>query len=134
MTRSILALLGYIGFAILISAAPALAQDPVGTWVGESSGAGGLPVRPITLVLNADGTGTYEVGNVRPLEDVVIEGSRVAFSFRPLIAGNPAQFVFRMEGTVEGDTMTLDPYLEGGEGRRGGGEDQDPLVLTREAP
>ena len=134
MTRSVSALISFIGFAILMSAAPALAQDPVGTWTGESSGAGGLPVRPITLVLNADGTGTYDVGNVRPLEDVMIEGSRVAFSFRPLIGGNPAQFVFRMEGAVEGDTMTLDRYIEGGGGRRGGSEDQDPLVLTRETP
>ena len=116
-------------FALLVLAAPAFAQGPAGTWTGETSGAGGLAVRSMTLVLNADGTGTMEVDNVRELEDVTIDGSKVAFSFRPLLGGTtPAPFRFHYEGEVEGDTMTLHVTTEGG---GGGGGDPEPLVLTR---
>jgi hypothetical protein len=107
----------------------ALAQDPAGTWSGVTSGAGGLAVRPITLVLNADGTGTLEVDVVLALEEATIDGSLLAFAVRPMIGGNPAGFRLRYEGGAEGDTMTLHVTMEGGGG--GLGADPEPLVLTR---
>lgn len=45
-------------FALLLLVPSAFAQNPVGTWTGKTSEATGLQVRPITLILNADGTGT----------------------------------------------------------------------------
>jgi hypothetical protein len=111
----------------------AFAQDPAGIWAGETSGAGGLAVRAITLVLNADGTGTLEVDVVLELEDVTVDGNMVAFAVRPIIAGDPAGFRLRYEGEVEDDTMTLHVMLvDGGRGARGG--DSVPLVLTRKSP
>lgn len=121
-----------IVFALLTLAPRAFAQDPAGTWAGETSGARGLAVRPITLVLDADGTGRLEVDVVLDLEDVAIDGSMVAFAARPMIGGNPAGFRLRYEGEVEGDTMTLNVTLEGG--GEGGGGDLEPLVLTRKSP
>jgi len=118
-------------FVLLALAPGAFAQNPAGTWAGETSGGGGLAVRPITLVLNADGTGSMEVDVILELEEVTIDGSAVAFAVRPEIGGNPAGFRFRYEGEVEGDTMTLRVTLEGGGGR--GGE-PEPLVLTRQSP
>ena len=116
--------------ALCVLALPARAQDPAGTWTGETSGAIGLAVRPITLVLNADATGTMEVDVVLELEDVAIDGPMVAFSVRPLLGGTtPAGFRFHYEGEVEGDMMTLRVTIEGGGGRGRGGEDQEPLVL-----
>ncbi len=123
-----------IVFAVLALAPRAFAQDPAGTWSGETSGAGGLAARPVTLVLNADGTGTLEVDVVLELEEVTIDGSMVAFAVRPMIAGNPAGFRFRYDGEVEGDTMTLRVMLEGGAGRGGRGADPERLVLTRKPP
>jgi len=122
-----------IVFALLVLVSRAFAQNPAGTWTGETSGEGGLAVRPITLVLNADGTGSMEVDVVLELEEVTIDGSVVAFAVRPEIAGNPAGFRFRYEGEVEGDTMTLHVMLEGGGGGGRGGE-PEPLVLTRHSP
>jgi hypothetical protein len=122
-------------FALLVLAPPAFAQNPAGTWTGKTSGAGGLAVRSLTLVLNADGTGTMEADAVRELEEVSIDGSKVAFSVRPLLGGTtPAGFRFHYEGEVEGDTMTLNVTLDGGGGRGGGSGDQEPLVLTRKPP
>lgn len=121
-----------IVFALLVLAPRAFAQDPAGTWTGETSGAAGLAVRPITLVLNADSTGTMEVDVVLELEEVTIDGSMVAFAVRPMIAGNPAGFRLQYEGEVEGDTMTLHVMLDGGGGGPGG--DPEPLVLTRKSP
>lgn len=123
------------GFVLLVLAVPAFAQDPAGTWTGETSAAIGLAVRPITLVLNADGTGTMEVGAVLELEDVTIDGSMVAFSVRPLLGGTtPARWRFRYEGEVDGDTMTLAVTIDGGGGREGNGATGEPLVLTRKPP
>jgi hypothetical protein len=121
--------------ALLVLAPQAVAQDPAGTWTGETSGVGGLAVRPITLVLNADGTGAMEVDAVLALEEVIIDGSMIAFSVRPLLGGTtPAGFRFQYEGEVDGDTMTLRVTIEGGGGRGGVSGDQEPLVLTRKPP
>jgi hypothetical protein len=121
-----------IAFATLVLALPGFGQDPVGTWTGETTGAAGLAVRPFTLVLNPDGTGTVEVDVVLEVEDGVIDGNRVRFSVRPLLFGTtPARFRFHYDGEVEDDTMTLHVTIEGGGGRGGSDEDQEPLVLTR---
>jgi hypothetical protein len=133
-TLTMFTLLMLVTLVILVPAA--FAQNAVGTWTGKTSETAGLEVRPITLILNTDGTGTMEVDTVLELEDVTIDGSRVAFSVRPLLGGTtPAQFRFRYEGTVEGDTMTLRFAIEGGGGRggRGGDGDPEPLVLTRKS-
>jgi hypothetical protein len=120
-------------FTLLVLVAPVFAQNPAGTWTGETSGERGLAVRPITLVLNPDSTGTFEVDVVLDLEEVSIDGSMVAFAVRPMIGGNPAGFRLRYEGEVEGDTMTLQVLVEDG-GRGGGGGGPEPLVLTRTLP
>jgi hypothetical protein len=123
-----------IVLALLLLVPSALARSAAGTWTGTTSEATGLQVRPITLILDADGTGTMEVDVVLELEDVTIDGTMVAFSVRPLLGGTtPAQFRFRYEGTVEGDTMTLRVAIEGGGGRGGGGGALEPLVLTRKS-
>jgi hypothetical protein len=107
------------------------AQSAIGTWLGETSGAGGLARRPLKLVLKTDGTGTIEIDAVRPLLDLKIDGNKVSFAFRPLVGGQPAGFVFRYSGEVKGDSMTLNVSMEreGVEPTRGG----DPLILKRDS-
>jgi hypothetical protein len=131
--RDVLVVVALLAVALLAVAPRTFAQDPSGTWAGETSGAGGLAARPITLLLNADGTGALEVDVVLQLEDVTVDGNKVAFAVRPIIAGGPAGFRLRYEGEVEGDTMTLHVMLvDGGGGGRG--ENSPPLVLTRVSP
>jgi len=118
-------------FLVVLAIAPYLgAQDPTGTWLGETSGAGGLARRPMKLVLKADGTGTMEVDNVRELLDLKVDGNKVSFAVRPLVGGQPAGFLFRYNGEVKGDTMTLYVSIEreGVEPNRS----EDPLILKRD--
>ena len=107
------------------------AQNPIGTWLGETSGAGGLARRSLKLVLKTDGTGTIEIDAVRPLLDLKVDGSKVSFAFRPLVGGQPAGFLFRYNGEVKSDTMTLYVSIEreGVEPTRSG----DPLILKRDS-
>jgi hypothetical protein len=107
------------------------AQNPTGTWLGETSGAAGVTRRPMKLVLKTDGTGTMEVDNVRELLDLTVNGNQLSFAVRPLIGGKPAGFLFRYNGEVKGDAMTLYVLIEreGVEPTR----NEDPLVLKRDS-
>ncbi len=115
---------------VLVIVPSGVAQNAIGTWLGETSGERGLPQRPVKAVINSDGTGTFEVDAVNPLVDLTVDGTRVSFAFRPRIGGRPAGFLFRYEGEVDGETMTLYVSMErdGVEPTQG----EDPLVLTRE--
>jgi hypothetical protein len=117
--------------AILTIVPHAAAQNAVGTWLGETSGAAGLARRPLKLVLKTDGTGTIEIEAVRPLLDLKVDGNKVSFAFRPLVGGQPAGFLFRYNGEVKGDQMTLYVSMEreGVEPTRS----QDPLILKRDS-
>ena len=117
---------------VVLAIAPHVAaQNPTGTWLGETSGAGGLARRPMKLVLKADGTGTMEVDNVRELLDLKVDGNKVSFAVRPLVGGQPAGFLFRYNGEVEGDKMTLFVSIE----REGADptRSEDPLILKRDS-
>lgn len=116
---------------ILAAASNASAQSAVGTWVGETSGAGGLPARPMTVVLAGDGTGTMDAGNVRDLIDLEIEGNELSFAFRPLVLGQPANFLFRYRGEFDAEKMMLYPAMD----RQDGTEpeySEEPLILMRQ--
>jgi hypothetical protein len=117
--------------SILALAPSAWSQSAAGAWAGVTSGAGGLAPRPMTVVLEDDSTGTMEVGAVRALIDLKIEGSAVSFGFRPLILGQPANFLFRYRGQFDAEKMTLYAAMD----REDGAEleySEEPLVLTRQ--
>jgi hypothetical protein len=116
--------------AVLAVVPNAAAQGATGTWVGETSGAGGLARRAITLVLAADGTGTMEVDVVQEVLDLKIDGSRLSFAFRPQILGQPANFLFRYQGEFDADAMRLYVAIDRGDGAEPT-PSEEPLVLTR---
>jgi hypothetical protein len=121
------------------------AQSATGMWKGEfeiPGGRGGGP-QMITLVLNADGTGTFKQGEAaepETLSEVMIDGSMVSFKRTPNFggrggAGAGGGFTLTYSGEVDGDTLTLETSFEGGGfgggGAGGGGFEIPPLVLTR---
>jgi hypothetical protein len=112
----------WVVFAALLAIAAAVRAESaaVGTWKGETGGNGS---RAVTLVVNADGTGTFNAGNDNALSGIVIEGDTVSFSFRPVGAGGT--LTMSMTGKVEGDTMTL-------RGSIGAGPPGPPFVLSRQ--
>jgi hypothetical protein len=93
----------------------------VGTWKGEIALANAS--RAVTLVINADGTGTFNAGSDNSLSGIVIEGDAVSFSLKPVAAGGA--IAMSMVGKVDGDTLTLVGTV--GEGNPG-----PPLVLSRQ--
>ena len=96
----------------------------------------------VTVVLNADGTGTFKQGDQPEgeLPEVMIEGNSV--SFQRMLAGRGgrgAGITLSYAGEVDGDTLTLNISVEGRGGRRGRGGGRggrgggpQPLVLTRQ--
>jgi hypothetical protein len=98
-------------------------SSAVGTWKGETGAANGS--RTVTLVVNADGTGTFNAGNDNALSGIVIQGDTVSFSFKP--AGAGGTITMNMTGKVDGDTLTL----RGAIGKADGGPGP-PLVLSRQ--
>jgi hypothetical protein len=110
--------------ALLAGVAVVHAQSSaVGTWKGENGSGVGPPT--VTVVINADGTGTFNAGNDNALSGIVIEGDTVSFSFKPVGAGGT--MTMNMVGKVDGDTLTLRGTIAGGAGGPG-----PPLVLSRQ--
>jgi len=122
--------------AMSAMSALAYAQSPVGSWAGERqsmSGEGAADI-PVTLVLNADGTGVFnpgrQGGNDNEVEELMIQGNKVTFNVT--ISGGPpgaGNITASFEGEVDGDTLTLN--LVSSEGGRGGRENPF-VVLTRQ--
>lgn len=119
-------LVGLAGLAAL--ALTAQGREAVGTWKGdmEPPFGNGAP-QPVTVMLNADGTGTFKQGDqaADELAEVTIGVDTV--SFKRTVSGSPFTAVYA--GKVEGDTLTLQMSFEGQEG------DDLPglqLVLSRE--
>jgi hypothetical protein len=108
--------------ALLTVTLAAYAQaSAVGSWKGEMQMPNGP--RAVTLVVNADGTGTFNAGSDNHLSGIVIDGNSVRFTFQPGGAGGA--LTMSMVGEVDGDTLTLVGTIEGG----GTGP---PLVLSRQ--
>jgi hypothetical protein len=96
-------------------------SSAVGTWKGEILGAGAP--RAVILVVNGDGTGTFNAGNDNQLSGIAIEGDSISFTFKPVGAGGAV--TMSMAGTVAGDTMTL-------RGTIGEGPPGPPMTLMRQ--
>jgi hypothetical protein len=108
--------------ALLAVAVAAYAQNPaIGTWKGEAQ----MPRGPqaVTLIINADGTGSFSAGDHTALSGIAIEGNSIRFTFKPTGAGGAV--TMSMAGEVNGDTLTLVGTVVGG----GTGP---PLVLSRQ--
>ena len=125
----------FVFAAMLGMSALAYAQSPVGTWTGETQGRGGRGGGMMTLVLNADMTGSFigGQGNEFELEEVMIEGSMVSFKATGTF-GQDTSIALTISAEVDGDTMTLtfvsiEGLPEGRGGRGGGGQ---AFVLTRQ--
>jgi len=106
-----------------------------GTWVREAQGRGGDPPRMVTVVLNADGTGTFKVGGQpeEELSEVMIDGNSVLFQRMPAgRGGRGAGRTLTYTGEADGDALTLNISVEGRGGRGGRGGGPQPLVLTRQ--
>ena len=112
-------------FAVLLAVAVAghAQSSAVGTWKGEAGGANRS--QPVTLIVNADGTGTFNAGNDNTLSGIVLQGDTVSFSFKPVGAGGT--ITMNMTGKVDGDTLTLRGTIGDGAGGPG-----PPLVLSRQ--
>lgn len=113
-------------FAALLAMAVVVVHaqsSAVGTWKGENGSGIGPPT--VTVVINADGTGTFNAGNDNALTGIVIEGDTISFSFKPVGAGGA--ITMNMVGKIDGDTLTLRGTIAGGAGGPG-----PPLVLSRE--
>ena len=130
-------------FAALVTMSAIAYAQGAGTWTGEAQGCGRGGPQMVTVVLNADGTGTFKQGDQPEgeLSEVVIDGNSV--SFQRMVAGRGGgrggNFTVSYAGEVDGDTLTLNISVEGrggrggrggGRGGRGGGPQQ--LVLTRQ--
>jgi opacity protein-like surface antigen len=107
-------------------AAPAVAADITGTWVGEFQGGmgGGGQAMKITFNFKADGstlTGTNigPRGDEREIIDGKIDGDNVSFAVKIDMMGN--EMTINYKGTVAGDEMKLTMEFEGGMGGPGGG-------------
>lgn len=124
----------FVLVALVGMSAIAYAQG-AGTWVGEAQGRGGDGPQMVTVVLNADGTGTFKQGGQpeRELSEVMIEGNSVSFQRMPAgRRGRGAGRTLTYTGEADGDTLTLNISVEGRGGRGGGGGGLQPLVLTRQ--
>jgi hypothetical protein len=125
----------FASVALIALSVLAYAQG-AGTWTGEAQGRGGAQM--VTVVLNADGSGTFKQGEGEPqaLSDVMLEGNSV--SFKRMFSGRGGEITLAYSGEVDGNTMTLDIAFEGGGfggggggGGRGGRGGPQQLVLTR---
>ncbi len=122
-------------FAALVAMSAIAYAQGAGTWTGEAQGRGRGGPQMVTVVLNADGTGTFKQGDQPEgeLSEVMIEGNSV--SFQRMVAGpggRGGNFTLRYAGEVDGDTLTLNITVEGRGGRGGRGGGPQPLVLTRQ--
>ncbi len=122
-------------FAALVAMSAIAYAQGAGTWTGEAQGRGRGGPQMVTVVLNADGTGTFKQGDQPEgeLSEVMIEGNNV--SFQRMVAGRGgrgAGFTLTYAGEVDGDTLTLTISVEGRGGRGGRGGGPQPLVLTRQ--
>ena len=95
-------------FAALVAMSAIAYAQGAGTWTGEAQGRGRGGPQMVTVVLNADGTGTFKQGDQPEgeLSEVMIEGNSV--SFQRMVAGpggRGGNFTLRYAGEVDGDTL-----------------------------
>ena len=93
--------------ALLAVSVLAYAQSPVGRWTGtRESGQGNFPT---TLVIRADGTGTFASPNEIELEGIMIEGNTVSFGFTT----PDGRSAFSITGEVDGENLDLTIMMGG---------------------
>jgi hypothetical protein len=120
LTRALLARVSWIHTAIVallvaaLAAVPveAAAQSPAAGGAGDGAAVGEWKVTSVsqlgslerTLVINADGTGSYETPEAKyPLRNVVMEGNHLAFDVT--VSAQGQELPLHFEGDVNGDEI-----------------------------
>jgi hypothetical protein len=102
-------------FALVLSAATALAADVTGKWSGEMKTPDGNAF-PISYSLKQDGmkvTGTTEgPGGTIEIQDGKVDGEKVTFSINFEGGNGPMKITFT--GTLTGEELTMSMGMEGG--------------------